>query len=412
MVRSRSAQFVVRGVPVSELLAPPAFSKQDQGYVHLDPMVAAVSCERIKDALLQELGVEDLWRGTIYVVLHPVQRDAEPIRVTSLRFNDGWSYRLNMPDVVDKERFVRAVVQALLQEMVNRTAGERPTELPHWLVHGLAAQLQAPGVAPLALEPATWSLLTERDPDPLQAVRERLRGRAPLSFTELSWPGDEQLAGPLLQVYQGSAHLFVNELLRLPRGRQCLGRMIRFLPEHLNWELAFLRAFQPHFARLADADKWWALVLVRFIQQDQNAAWPAFQAWQKLEDILLTPVQVRLDSKELPMSTAMKLQRLLAEWPSDRQVPMLLEKVNYLQALRLRAAPEVARMVDAYAEVLGAYLMKRSQNERQTQPKTAPRSLKLLVNDTVKRLDALDEQRELARRRSDPAMVSKGQAGP
>ena len=53
----------------------------------------------------------------------------------------------------------------------------------------------------------------------------------------------------------------MGELLRLPDGRACLQRMLAQLPQHYNWQFAFLEAFHARFERPLDVEKWWALSL-------------------------------------------------------------------------------------------------------------------------------------------------------
>src|SRR5260221_309389 len=82
-------------------------------------------------------------------------------------------------------------------------------------------------------------------------------GRPPLSFEGLSWPSDAHLSGEAGDVYRASAQLFVHELLRFQDGRACLRTMLDGLPQHYNWQFAFLQGFKSHFQRLQDAEKWW-----------------------------------------------------------------------------------------------------------------------------------------------------------
>src|ERR1043166_3369278 len=69
-LRSHSGQFLVRGLPLMRR-APVADTNSEVAYVRLDPTLLAVSCERVKSALLEELGMKDQWRGKILVVLDP-----------------------------------------------------------------------------------------------------------------------------------------------------------------------------------------------------------------------------------------------------------------------------------------------------------------------------------------------------
>src|SRR2546423_3800632 len=290
-VLGHSGQFVVRGVRMGAPLL--AASNGDVPYLRLDPTLLAISCERIKGAVLSELGMKDAWRGKIYISLHPIQDDREPIMVTSVHHSDGWSYRMEIPEQVEPARLVKSIVEVLLLEMGNRNARAVATDLPLWLPEGLAAHLQATILSNFTLEPESRIALRERGQDPLAHARERLRTHAPLTLNELNWPAEEQLSDENMDTYQSCAQIFVYELLRLRDGRACLREMLAHLPEKLNWQTAFLRAFSSHFQRLIDVDKWWSLHVVHVTGQGFVSAWVREELCRQLEDILTTPVQVR-----------------------------------------------------------------------------------------------------------------------
>ncbi len=114
--RSYSGQFIAyagRSAPL-----PPAVLSlaTNQDFVQLEPTLATVSCERIKQLLLRELDATAPWRGTIYLVLYPARAASDTITITSERFKNGWQYRVDFPDVVERSRYVRAMVQVLLLE--------------------------------------------------------------------------------------------------------------------------------------------------------------------------------------------------------------------------------------------------------------------------------------------------------
>jgi len=164
--------------------------------------------------------------------------------------------------------------------------------------------------------------------------------------------------------------------------------MLQRLPENLNWQTTFLSAFNAHFQRLVDADKWYALIMATFNGRDAMSMWPVETSWKHLEEILATQVQVRLDASELPINTHVTLQRIIAEWEFPRQQPVLQQKINRLQALRQRAAPEVSELVDDYLRILHAYSVGRESPvtgglfRSRTNPKTV-----------VKQLDEVDARR-------------------
>ena len=149
---SRSGQFTVQGLPASKSLpglAPPS----DATYVRVDATLFCITAENIKQALLSALERTDGWQSSITVSLQPVQRDGEEIVIASVRSRDGWNYRMRVPELVDKRRLTKALVEVLLLEMAQRNAGERRVELPPWLVPGLSAHLDANAAAPLIVEP-------------------------------------------------------------------------------------------------------------------------------------------------------------------------------------------------------------------------------------------------------------------
>src|SRR5258708_4981211 len=141
---SQSGQFIVRGFPVGAPLSS-GVSTAAVTYARLDPALLAVSCERIKQALLGTLGMADGWRGTISILSHPVREDNEPIVVRAVRYADGWTYHLVIPEQVDKGRLIEALTQVLLQEIANRRPGPQAAELPPWLAVRLGGHRPATG---------------------------------------------------------------------------------------------------------------------------------------------------------------------------------------------------------------------------------------------------------------------------
>ena len=106
------------------------------------------------------------------------------------------------------------------------------------------------------------------------------------------------------------------------------------------------------------------------------------------------------------MPTRVKLQSVISEWEFARQTPVLMLKIFQLQALRLRMSPEAAGLLDEYRQTLESYLQKRNKPRSASASKNqmAP-NVRLAVNETVHRLDELDAQREILRRKL-PATAS------
>ena len=403
--RSTSGQFIVYGPRRANPL-PPSLSNATN-LVRLEPTFLAVSCERIKQALLTELGAASAWRGKIYLMLRPVQSVDDRIVVNASQFTDGWMYQVELPDAVEAPRLVGAMVRVLLLEMANRNAGARSAELPLWLTEGLSQGLMAASEIDLVVQPPqqtinsvsiSQKMRNARKTDPLAVAHERLRSRSPLTIEQLNWPTEEQLSGRAGEVYRSSAQLFVHELLRLKNGRAGLRTMVEQLPQDYNWQTTFLRAFRSHFKRQLDVEKWWALQLVHFTGRDLTQTWPGDESWKKLDEIVRPPVQVRVSTNELPLRAEVSLQTIIKEWDYPRQNRLLRDKIIQLQLLRLRMAQDSTYLVDDYRQTLETYLQKRDKAALRLRTKSQKRSdYDRLVQEAVNQLDLADAQREASR---------------
>ncbi len=392
--RSTSGQFIVRGLPQGTPVLQPGNSKS-VGYLRLDPTLTAISLERIKQLIQDELNMPPKWRGLITVQTFPMQDDNTPVRVTSVHYADGWGYGVELPEVVDKPRFVRCAVGVILAEFANRNALNREAELPQWLTEGLAAHLEATALLGLALEPGKLAH-SEPRADPLRQARELVRERGALTFTQLSLPGEGELSNANHDLYRACSHIFVHELLRLRDGPNALREMLTRLPSNLNWQTAFLQAFHAHFPRLTEADKWYMLAATHVSERDALSVWPIATTLSQLDELLSTPVEVRASANELPIHTQVKLQRILAEWEPAKQESVLEQKLSQFEALRRRAAAELIGLVSEYELVLDSYLHRRVSNPRTHQRDAVPNT-RLLIRDAIKRLDQLDQRLEVLR---------------
>ena len=417
---SHSGQFVVYA---GRSYAPPrsvANLTTNQNFVRLEPTLASVSCERIKQALTRELGATAPWRGHIYLVLYPARGAGDTITITSERIKGGWQYRVDFPDVVERSRYVRGVVQVLLLELANRTAETRAAEIPLWLIEGFAQLLLASNEVEIILSPPrgkanglnfSATVVSARKEGLRKQTQKRLRGRPPLTFENLSWPTEEELAGDTGDLYSGSAQLFVGELLRLPDGPACLRTMLAQLPQNYNWQLAFLRAFHACFERLLDVEKWWALSLVRTTGRDLAQTWSLEESWQRLDQAIHTGAQVRTGTNELPLHADLKLQTVLREWDSVRQTEAIRSTLRELGLLRSRIAQEFVGLVQDYSQVLEAYLQQRDHTGSVI-PFTRKAGRRRAVEAAVKQLDALDARREALRPIPKPVITNQPPALP
>ncbi len=418
--RSFSGQFVAYAG--RSAASPPALLSvaTSQNFVQLEPNLATVSCERIKQILLRELGVTAPWSGTIYVVLYPAKAANDTVTITSERFKSGWQYRVDLPDVLDRSRYVRTMVQVLLLELANRTASARPAEIPVWLTEGFGQMLLASSEVEIILSPpkatpgglnVSTTQVAGRKETLLQQAQKKLRGRPPLSFDGLSWPTDQDLNGEADEVYCGSAQLFVGELLRLRDGRVCLRAMLAQLPQYYNWQFAFLGAFRAYFERPLDVEKWWSLALAQASGRDPATAWALEASWQKLDQALHSGVQVRTGTNDLPLHANASLQQVIREWDAGPQTEALNNALRELGLLRLRIAQEYVGLVEDYSQTIEAYLKQRERSAsglfstKQTAQKRAGEA-------AIQELDALDARRQAMRPALRPANVNPSPAPP
>jgi hypothetical protein len=411
--RSLSGQFIVHGGRLPSTVTAPPELVTNVNYIELEPALVAVSCERIKQALWAELDISGQWSGKIYLTLRATRGADDPVTIISDRFPKGWSYRLELPQFMERKCFVRALVQTLLQERANRHAGGRSAEIPFWLTEGLTRHLQDSRAGRLILPTPRWGVrgldidpvvIEERRRDPLESARQRLRENPPVSLEELSWPTAEKLSGDAGEVFGCSAQLFVTELLRLEGGRACLRAMLDELAGCFNWQTAFFRAFPRHFTRQLDLEKWWDLQLVHFTGRDPRQLWTVEDSWHKLDQILRTPVEVRRATNDLPAHADVSLQAVLREWDSVRQAPVLNTKLRDLELARLRVAPELAGLLESYHQVLANFIRHRDQAglvlpvAKFSQPRLKP-----FTQETLKQLDALDAKRMALRPQPKPS---------
>ncbi len=400
-VRSVSGQFTVndgRSRPASPLALR---ASTNANFLKLEPPLVTVSCERIKQALFRQLDAPDIWKGKIFVVLYPASSTNENVLISPERFSEGWHYRLAMPDVLTRTRYVTAITQALLTEMADRTATERSTEIPLWLVHGLAHEILSSSELEIILPPpretgpVSASFVMGKKENPLAEAHRDLSANAPLTFQELSWPDENQLCGPAAELFGSSAQLFVNELFRLKDGRASLRQMLTDLPQFYNWQYAFLRAYRSSFQRPLDVEKWWALHLAHFTGRELEAErWSVEDSWKKLDEIVRPVVQIHEQTNQSPQYATVRLQTIIREWERGPQTQALREKISQLQMLRLRVSPELYATVDAYRSAIETYIEDRDRTS------LIPFRRHAIENqaaaEAVKRLDALDARQPIS----------------
>jgi hypothetical protein len=412
--RSSSGQFVAREIQTSAyptytanavrtkmangwgflLVAQRTPSDTDESSIRLEPSLLVVSCERLKEMFLVEMGLQDQWKGSVSLMINPALDETNRPQLTLDYSTHTWSYNLELPKTISTRVLIRALMDTLLLEMANRNADSQCAEVPFWLVDGMSAHLQCFNLPTFLLQPNAQLSGNRVRLEGLEKVREELRRHSPLSFQQLSWPTEADADGDSSELYRSSAQLFVEQLLQFKDGNRLLGEMLRQLPEYHNWQTAFLSAFRAHFQRLLDVEKWWGLSYVDFTGTDLAAPLTAADCRRELQDALDVPGEVHFQAEHMPAEAKFTLQEVIEKWPPDDAVRALDRSVNALRLLRVRASREYRPLVDQYLKTVTSYFnTSRDPKLEWAVGNNHPSVLRILKSDTIKELDSLDQQR-------------------
>lgn len=401
-VRSVSGQFVIYDRCGDNPALPPRLN-EDPELVELTPKLLVVSCERIKQALYAELNASRDWRGNIFVNLRPGGNLTTPPQISGEPFGTRWNYRVELPQRVGRSAYVRALVHVVLLEMANRQAVGRSAEIPLWLIEGFTQRLLASREVELILPPPTATVGTialtrtlqeKRDPDPLAEARRILREYPAATIEELSWPTPETFNRTQAEVFQASAHLLVAELLRLERGPELLRNFVASLARFYNWQPALQHVYHNHFDSQLAFAKWWTLQAAYFVGRDNKQLWTIEESADQLDQLLHASVAVRVTTNDLPVRTQVKLQTIIAEWNTVRQMEFLPGKIRELDHARVRVAPEFIALVHEYQVALTDYIKQRQRSTTTfTDIRNLPPSIQRVARDAIQKLDALDARR-------------------
>ena len=418
VARSVSGQFVVTGSP----LFSPFFNRPeivgDADFVRLEPTLLAISADRFKIFLWQQLGVKasSSGRGEIFLNLRPAQSLNDGVTIASASMLQTWSYRVTLPDVLARTRFARAMSAVLLMEIANRNnaTDDHTAEIPGWLADGLAQTvldengakiiLSTPskmvGIGSLTPEknveriPLSSLDETKRNFDPLTSARIVLQKNSALTFDQLSWPTDAQVNGADGGIYLASAQLFVHELLGLKNGPERMRALLARLPGCLNWQTAFFSAFHDNFQRSLDVEKWWSLRVVKFAAHNSGSSWTDADSNWQLANLLTVPVETRTGSNSLPMHAEVSLQVVIRSFEPLARDDLLQAKLRELELTQFRVSRPFAPLVNDYCATLADFLGER-QKPAMVINKHEAAALRKRANikETLKKLDALDARR-------------------
>lgn len=367
---SSSGQFVVHSLhPTAPTLNRIVEEGRTNGLVHLQPATVVVACERIKAALLAELGLRDQWRGKIHVNLRTATGLGELPRVDGRQYLDGWQFSILTPDELPPRDFVRAVTAAVLLETARRNPGPYPGEVPWWLIEGLTEEIQS-RVGPALVPPETslaakiGNQIGQLEARPREvvmagewaAVRRWLHERGALSFQRLSLPEPEDLRGDSAVAYRISARAFVMELRRLPGGRALLQRFLASVTCCLNWQTAFLGVYQRFFPTLLDVEKWWTLSWRQLASGGTIEPWSDERALAGLGELLRAPVLTQTGPGEPVRQEVVSLAEAPRRLRPGDWVRLAQIRRSQAAAIALRNRGEPGRLCRELAALLEEHL--------------------------------------------------------
>jgi hypothetical protein len=421
-VQSVSGQFTVTVAPQFSPLLHRVDLATNSEIVRLQPALLAVTAERFRNALWSQLGFQPggNWSGKIVLALHPARTPTDEVNLNIGPLLNVWHYRVELPDVLLRQRFSRALAAVLLLEIANRgnLDANHSAELPPWLVDGLAQVtlggelgkiiLSAPDKKVDSLVQSRLNKKT-RGLDPLVEARATLKNVSAPSFDQLCWPTGEQLDGGDGGAYFAGAQLFTADLLALKNGPEKMRAFLAKLPSCLNWQTAFFTAFREDFRRPLDVEKWWALRVVRFAAHDPGPLWTPAASRERLADLIAVPVEFRNEAGALPERMTISLQAAVQNFTPAQRESVFQLKLRDLELAQFRLAPPFSTLAAGYRVALVEFLGSGDESESAG----VPNQKKMRVGRsasaaaTLKKLDALDARRREAELQLDNGPLPK-----
>jgi|GEM_PF-1573037 len=403
-VRSSSGQFVVYGDqqirPLPPAFAGPAF----ENWVRLTPSTTAIACERVKQAMLWQLGAPDQWSGKFYVMLCSAVSPDQVIQIVSGKIADKWYYQIEIPEVIDPDRFVRTTVHVLLLEWINRKTQEQIYP-PSWLVEGLSELIIADSgleklVPAMSMAPQfdlPISSITRQGPKPhvLAKAHAFFSTNRVFSLAELITPQPTNLIGSDALAFRHSSQLLVYELLQLRGGSVALCAYLDRFAFYRDPVEALLAALNQYFTSFKEMEQWWLLKTSAFQFRDLAARYNTPDALEKLRQIMLVQVLDDQATNSTPQWRIVSLQNLIINWTNQPQEELVKLKLAQLEALRWRVTPEVGSLIQQYQETLRSMLtrIQKEAQANQHNPTAAKIAISRIVRATARELDNLDEKR-------------------
>lgn len=396
---SRSHQIIVHGRP------PPAAklgivrnATEANPIVELQPQALVITAERVQAALLTRLDASTAGgRGRFHLFLIPTNRfGAGPLEIIPRPFREGWQFHVGLPESVDWRRLVRGLSEVVILELANRGSVASLARPPLWVNEGLAGILEIEEGRSLLQEPEVAVVRAGRRGDPLVEARAALVSVVPMTFSELCQPSTSLLSDTnQFARFQASAILLVEQLLREDGGAARLRQAVVLSPQYLNWEFAFLKAFEGRFVNALDIEKWWAVNSQAALARDPFRRWTRGQTLARLREVLNESTSTQAEATAPAIRRQIPVRQLIQEIDFPAQQPVLERKLAQLREIYRQAPDELLEWVQEYYRTLENYLNRRQSagQDPTGRGELAVRS-RLLLRQTVGRLAGLDRRLE------------------
>ena len=362
--------------------------------ITLNPQLAAVSAERIKGAVLRILKKKDQWRGQIHIYLASPRKWKGATEIRPIPFKDGWRYGVIVPEEIEWQRFVRTVTGAVLLELVNRGDAQSFIEPPLWLTEGISELLEVdPGRALVLESDRTYTSSNSRS-DLSKEARMLLKGQPVMDWTELSTADASTLKDENdYSRFKGSAVLLTDLLLVQPGGQEKMGKFVDSLGSVLNWQTAFLKAFQADYRSLLDVEKWWAVTDAANAINGSTGLWPRDIIMAHLSEIFTETVGPKEADRAGAGRRSMTLSQLIVGWDFTSQREVLDRKMNQLRQLLSHSDRNLAPLVEDAYRVLNQYLEDRANAGKDPEKRSELEARgNLLAQSAARRLNAISQK--------------------